>query len=98
MYVECNCHYQGVTSPSCDSNGKCDCKENIFGDKCKDCQPGFFGFPNCQGISELWPRRECWLFKDNANWFNTSNVCFINGHKITLICFENLITYFSSSL
>ena len=38
----------------CDSEGICTCKsETIGGNKCDQCQVGYYGFPNCEGLTCL---------------------------------------------
>ena len=33
----------------CDkSSGKCDCNDDVVGDKCTQCESGYWGFPKCQ--------------------------------------------------
>ncbi len=48
----CNCHALGSLDPFClESNGQCSCKDNAYGRRCNECQPGiksltlFFLFP-----------------------------------------------------
>ena len=49
-YLECQCSDQGSISFECDGvSGKCLCQENIAGDKCTECDSGYYGFPNCKG-------------------------------------------------
>ena len=49
--LACQCNAEGAVNNSCaDGEGQCTCKPNITGDKCDKCAPGFFGFPNCQGM------------------------------------------------
>ena len=43
------CDEHGAVDDFCDENGKCNCNANFANDKCSECIPGFFGFPNCQG-------------------------------------------------
>ena len=50
--MSCNetCDAEGSVDASlCDkTSGKClSCKENIINDKCSECTPGNFPFPNC---------------------------------------------------
>ncbi|XP_071820964.1 laminin subunit alpha-3-like isoform X3 [Apostichopus japonicus] len=40
----CNCSLQGSTDMQCDDFGVCSCKETIAGEKCDQCQPGFYQF------------------------------------------------------
>jgi len=51
--ADCDCNLQGIRNASTDlacdqSNGQCKCRENVTGQKCDQCAPGFYGFPNCQ--------------------------------------------------
>ena len=51
FFPACQCNAEGAVNNACaDGEGQCTCKPNITGDKCDKCAPGFFGFPNCQGI------------------------------------------------
>ena len=57
----CNCNFQGSTSASCDSNGKCSCKAFISGKNCDECSEGYSGFPNCKGkfiSNDIWLKVE----------------------------------------
>ena len=50
--IACNetCDAEGSVDASlCDkTSGKClSCKENVINDKCSECTPGNFPFPNC---------------------------------------------------
>ena len=49
---DANCHISGSSgskSTVCDkSTGKCDCNDNVVGDKCTQCESGYWGFPSCQ--------------------------------------------------
>ena len=45
--LDCKCNINGSKSTSCDSNGKCTCKENVIEDKCDTCKAGYFPFPDC---------------------------------------------------
>ena len=49
--LACDCDSQGSTGTSCALGGVCDCKANIMGNKCTNCKPGYYGFPECKGIS-----------------------------------------------
>ncbi|KAF8376271.1 lam-1, partial [Pristionchus pacificus] len=46
---ECACDSVGSLNNQCDkSSGQCVCREKgIYGRQCNQCQPGFWGFPNC---------------------------------------------------
>ena len=47
----CECSDDGSRDISCDDDtGKCPCRNNVIGDKCTFCSPGFTGFPNCEGM------------------------------------------------
>ena len=48
--LACDCDSQGSTGTSCEIGGVCDCKANIMGNKCTNCKPGHYGFPECKGI------------------------------------------------
>ena len=51
FFPACQCNAEGAVNNACaDGEGQCTCKPNITGDKCDKCAPGFFGFPNCQGM------------------------------------------------
>ncbi|XP_058793265.1 laminin subunit gamma-1 [Phymastichus coffea] len=42
--VACNCNEIGSRSLQCNSEGKCQCKPGVTGDKCDRCAPNFFDF------------------------------------------------------
>nr|XP_026696566.1 laminin subunit alpha-5 isoform X4 [Ciona intestinalis] len=50
--LECDCNADGVenvTDRGCDvADGQCNCKETVTGQRCDQCKPGYFGFPNCR--------------------------------------------------
>ncbi|XP_014252287.1 laminin subunit alpha [Cimex lectularius] len=49
--TDCDCHPQGVVNGNlqCDMNsGACSCKENIGGNRCDSCKPGYYSFPYCE--------------------------------------------------
>ena len=47
--LECQCNAQGSASDKCeDESGKCTCRPHVVGHKCDKCEPGYFGFPDCQ--------------------------------------------------
>ena len=47
--LECQCNEQGSASDKCeDESGKCSCRPHVVGHKCDKCEPGYFGFPDCQ--------------------------------------------------
>ena len=43
----CNCNKNGSQNEICSHDGICNCMTGYYGDKCDDCQPGFFPFPDC---------------------------------------------------
>lgn len=47
---KCDCDAVGSLSNSCDKqSGQCECREKgIYGRQCNQCQPGFWGFPECR--------------------------------------------------
>ena len=47
--LACACDTTGSKSEVCDkSSGKCDCNDNVVGDKCTQCSTEHWGFPSCQ--------------------------------------------------
>ena len=50
MFLDCDCNIFGSEEKSCDDNGKCTCKKNVDGPKCKECKKDYYGFPECKGI------------------------------------------------
>lgn len=47
--TDCDCHSQGSVGHQCDPvTGQCPCRHGAIGRQCSDCQPGQWGFPNCQ--------------------------------------------------
>ena len=47
-HLECVCNDLGSENMSCSSNGICTCKQNVIGNKCDICTPGYFPFPDCK--------------------------------------------------
>ena len=40
----------GAINNICDkSSGKCECKDNVLGDKCTECASEYWDFPSCTG-------------------------------------------------
>ena len=51
-FIACGCNEQGVEKDdlTCgDKDGKCNCKCNVRGNKCNECEVGHYGFPKCTG-------------------------------------------------
>ncbi|XP_061695362.1 laminin subunit gamma-2 isoform X2 [Syngnathoides biaculeatus] len=63
----CGCHPAGSVSHSCDSRGRCACREGVIGTKCDLCPQGTIGPHGCS------PRRR--LREDSG-----STLCFCYGH------------------
>lgn len=40
--------------PTCDNDGKCNCKCDVAGNKCDVCEVGHQGFPDCHGKMRLY--------------------------------------------
>ena len=51
IILACNCDTSGTIggSASCNDAGVCSCIDNVSGNKCDACSPGWYGFPSCQG-------------------------------------------------
>ena len=50
FFLECNCHKEGSESFICNwETGECDCKPNVVGKKCGECEHGHYRFPDCEG-------------------------------------------------
>ena len=47
----CDCETKGTVDnkDTCDHNLVCTCQDNIQGEKCDDCSPGYSNFPSCTG-------------------------------------------------
>ena len=46
--LECGCNDLGSENMSCSSAGVCTCTQNVTGNKCDICKPGYFPFPDCK--------------------------------------------------
>uniref|UniRef100_UPI0037E831B8 laminin subunit gamma-2 isoform X2 n=1 Tax=Semicossyphus pulcher TaxID=241346 RepID=UPI0037E831B8 len=68
--TRCRCNATGSVSATCDSRGRCSCKEGVTGDKCNRCPDGPIG-PN--GCSQSRQTRE-----DSGS---QSLPCFCYGHS-----------------
>ncbi|XP_068457437.1 laminin subunit gamma-2 [Clinocottus analis] len=64
----CRCNLTGAVAASCDSRGRCSCKERVTGDKCDRCPDGPIG-PNGCSLSRR-PRED-----------SGSRMCFCYGHS-----------------
>ncbi|XP_024124337.1 laminin subunit gamma-2 [Oryzias melastigma] len=64
----CNCHPTGAISATCDSRGRCSCKDGVSGEKCDRCSNGIMGPNGCS------PRRQ--PREDSGNL-----PCFCYGHS-----------------
>ena len=52
IFLACNCVTSGTIggSTACTTSfGVCSCIDNVSGNKCDACSPGWYGFPSCQG-------------------------------------------------
>uniref|UniRef100_A0A3P8S932 Laminin subunit alpha 3 n=1 Tax=Amphiprion percula TaxID=161767 RepID=A0A3P8S932_AMPPE len=47
--VACICDYRGTAYGVCDASGRCLCRQDVEGERCDRCRPGYHSFPNCQG-------------------------------------------------
>ena len=53
-FKACMCNADGSSGITCGADdGKCDCKNNVMGDKCTQCVDGTYGFPDCQGSMKI---------------------------------------------
>uniref|UniRef100_A0A3Q1AX50 Laminin subunit alpha 3 n=1 Tax=Amphiprion ocellaris TaxID=80972 RepID=A0A3Q1AX50_AMPOC len=46
--VACICDYRGTAYGVCDASGRCLCRQDVEGERCDRCRPGYHSFPNCQ--------------------------------------------------
>ena len=40
---------EGSEDETCDDQGRCNCRCNVKGDKCDECNTEYWGFPACYG-------------------------------------------------
>ncbi|XP_049930403.1 laminin subunit gamma-2 [Epinephelus moara] len=64
----CRCNLTGSVSASCDSRGRCSCKEGVTGDKCNRCRNGPIGPNGCTQSRQL---------REDSG----SQTCFCYGHS-----------------
>ncbi|VDM61018.1 unnamed protein product [Angiostrongylus costaricensis] len=49
LLTVCNCDPLGTENGVCDSHsGQCMCKDGFYGEKCDQCDIGYYGYPNCK--------------------------------------------------
>ena len=49
-FLACGCNLSGAKDDICEkSSGKCECKDNVLGDKCIECASEYWNFPACTG-------------------------------------------------
>ncbi|XDV27541.1 hypothetical protein PO909_031046 [Leuciscus waleckii] len=77
--VPCNCNTAGSQGPFCNNEGRCVCKQGIYGDKCDRCDDGSQVTPN--GCKPLRP--SCRSRNNGRLTYNTEEClpCFCNGHS-----------------
>ena len=52
LLTECRCGSEGSYFEGCNEDGKCLCRIGFHGLKCKECAPGYYGYPKCQSKPE----------------------------------------------
>ena len=52
-FSDCECKPEGSNSVNCDNKtGVCtDCKKNVVGPKCNECEENYYKWPECSGIN-----------------------------------------------
>ena len=81
VFSACECNAEGSVSTAC-TDGKCECKPNITGDKCDEVEPGYYDFPDpkdCECDAEGSVDRTC---------DNSSGKCTCKEHVIGDKCSE----------
>ena len=77
----CECNTEGSVSTAC-TDGKCQCKPNVTGDKCDEVEPGYYDFPDpkeCECDAEGSVDRTC---------DNISGKCTCKEHVVGDKCTE----------
>ena len=85
-YLACDCNVEGSNNTSCDSEGKCACNDNIYGDKCDKCKAGSFPFPICNNGKHYNNHKSTFNVTKSLQTFLDCN-CNVNGS--TLSCDSN---------
>ncbi|XP_038125963.1 laminin subunit gamma-2 [Cyprinodon tularosa] len=68
--MPCSCNPAGSVSVTCDSRGRCSCKEGVIGDKCERCPDGPMGPNGCR------QRRQ-----EREDSGSLTSSCFCYGHS-----------------
>ena len=54
LFIDCACNAEGSADGTCENDsGKCNCKDNVVGNKCTECVSEYYGFPDCKGMRWL---------------------------------------------
>uniref|UniRef100_A0A3P9Q393 Laminin, gamma 2 n=1 Tax=Poecilia reticulata TaxID=8081 RepID=A0A3P9Q393_POERE len=86
----CSCNPAGSVGNTCDSRGRCSCKDGVSGDKCDLCPDGLcFMLTNIHRSSrsfspEVSPQTSCWLFSRRQEREDSGSLappCFCYGHS-----------------
>ncbi|KTF72772.1 hypothetical protein cypCar_00028543 [Cyprinus carpio] len=77
--VPCNCNTAGSQGPVCNNEGRCTCKQAVYGDKCDRCHDG--SPVTASGCEPL--RLNCRSRNSGRLTYNTEEClpCFCNGHS-----------------
>ena len=52
--IACNCVVEGSEDETCDDSGQCNCKCNVKGEKCGECNSEYYSFPDCHGTKIIY--------------------------------------------